>query len=69
MEWRELPGKKESQIKITFEGINIEKKGKWPEQHRKDAETLEAFHRVFSPRIKTLDASEWASPDKGSQSV
>ena len=32
----------------------------WPEQHARLRDKLEAFHRVFRPRIKGLDAGDLA---------
>jgi hypothetical protein len=57
--WRELPDNKESQVKISFPDNDPSDKSQWSMQHRLLCETLEKFHRVFSKRIKDLDADEW----------
>jgi hypothetical protein len=66
LEWREMPGKKESQISIRRVDVDPLNKDAWQEQDQWFLENLEKFHTVFGPRIKSLDAtasfSESASP-------
>jgi hypothetical protein len=56
LEWRELPAKKVSQVVLRRKGVDPNDRTGWPEQHAWLQEKLEAFHRVFGPRIKELDA-------------
>jgi len=56
LEWRENP--KQNRIILTTE-MDPKDKSKWPEQHTWLLEKLELFHRVFSPRVKSLDASDY----------
>ena len=57
--WRELPTKKESQVKISFSDNNPADRNQWPTQHKILCETLEKFHNVFYKRVKELDADDW----------
>lgn len=59
LNWRELPNKKESHIQTRFSDNDPSDRTKWPEQHRIFCKTLENFYRVFSKRVKELDAEEW----------
>lgn len=59
LEWQELPGKKESRIEIRRKDIDPMNQSGWSQQHEWIAERLEALYRVFSPRVKKLDASEY----------
>ena len=58
LNWRELPDAKASQIETSI-SANPNDNSKWPEQHAWFKNTLELFHRVFSPIVKGLDASEY----------
>lgn len=65
-DWRELPNRKESRIRLTFTDFDPSKRGNWPSQHQQFRETIERFHAVFSPRVKLLDAADYepdAAPD------
>lgn len=57
LEWRELPGRKESQIGIVRVDTNPNDEADWPVQHMWLRDTLVRLHSVFSPRVKTLVAS------------
>jgi len=58
LDWRELPDAKESHIE-TYLKDNPTDKRKWPEQHEWIKNTVETFHRLLSPIVKQLDASEY----------
>ncbi|HEX9861502.1 MAG TPA: DUF4268 domain-containing protein, partial [Nitrospirota bacterium] len=64
LQWRELPGKKESQILLEKNDVNVSDKSDWPNQHKWLCDKLEAFHRVFSPIVKSLDASEYIADNE-----
>jgi Domain of unknown function (DUF4268) len=53
LNWRELPNKKESQIRIFKEG-NVINKENWPELNVWLKATIEKFHKIFSKRIKAI---------------
>ncbi|MBI5331155.1 MAG: DUF4268 domain-containing protein [Betaproteobacteria bacterium] len=55
-EWRELPDKKESHVVLQFENAAPTNRADWPRQHEWLKQTLDLFHRVFAPRVKSLDA-------------
>ena len=40
-------------------GIDLEDRQDWNRQHQWLCEQLEVFHKVFSPRVERLDASEY----------
>ena len=65
LEWRELPGKKSSQIRLSRMNTDPMKQEDWPSQLDWMVSTLEAFDRTFRPRIEVLDASDWRSDDDG----
>jgi len=59
LEWRELPEKKESQIVLRLNSTDPANREQWLAQHEWFYKKLEAFHRVFSARIKNLNADEY----------
>ena len=61
VEWREMPGKKQSNV-VLRRSADPTRREEWPEQHAWLRDKLEAFHRVFGPRIKELNAGDNA-PD------
>lgn len=56
--WEELPNKKVSRISLE-RPADPTNKTDWPTQHEWLADTLERLHRVFAPRVKTLNAKEY----------
>ena len=58
LEWDEKPEGKESHITIRHH-TDTTNRDNWPALHAWTLEKMDAFDRVFRPRIKTLDASEW----------
>ncbi|MDR9395093.1 MAG: DUF4268 domain-containing protein [Roseovarius sp.] len=59
LDWDELPGRKGARISISKDGVDFSQTADWDLQHEWLAEHLEQFHRVFSKRIRDLDASHW----------
>ena len=59
LEWRENPARKEKHIRLFLEGADPEDRQDWDRQHEWLCEQLENFYRVFSPRVETLDASDY----------
>ena len=65
--WSELPNRKESRITLRLDDIDPTEQDDWLRQHKWVVEKLEIFHRVFSPRVKRVDASEYrgnVAPDE-----
>lgn len=60
LKWEERPGRKRSYISLSLKKIDLENRGGWSGQHEWLCERLEKFHRVFSSRVKALDASNYA---------
>lgn len=56
LEWCELPERKESHIRLSRSGCQASDRSSWPEQHAWLFEKLQSFHRVFSSRVKELEA-------------
>ena len=63
LEWRELPDRKASTIRLRRKSDPMRKED-WPGQIEWMIEKLEAFNRTFRPLVKSLDASEWPPGDE-----
>ena len=59
LEWNETPKLKSSNVTLQRHGVYPLAREDWPEQHAWLAEHLEAFHEVFRPIVRTLDAAQW----------
>jgi ABC-type amino acid transport substrate-binding protein len=59
LEWRELPKRKESQIRLCKYKTDLENRQGWETQHQWLKEKLELFHSVFATRIKNLNTSDY----------
>ena len=59
LEWEERYGQKQSYISLSLEDTDPEDRQDWNRQHQWLCEKLEAFHKVFSPRVERLDASKY----------
>lgn len=59
LNWRELPDAKESQIAASSLKADPKDKNRWSEQHEWIKNTVETFHKVLSPIVKELDASDY----------
>ena len=65
LEWRELPDKKSSSIRLRRRGADPMKEEEWRDQLDWMVSTLEGFDKTFRPRVKSLDASDWRAEDDG----
>lgn len=63
LEWLELPNRKESRVVLRLEDVDPTRTEDWPSQHQWLAEQLERYHRVFVPRVRTLNALEYTGPE------
>ena len=59
LEWDEKDNLKRSEINLSQDEIDLEDRSDWGKQHQWLCDKLEIFHKVFSPRVKTLDASDY----------
>ena len=59
LEWEEKPEQKRSYISRSLDDTDLEDRQDWNRQHQWLCEQLETFHKVFSPRVKELDASDY----------
>ena len=58
VDWKEMPDKKESRIKI-IQNSDPWDKGSWDAQHKWLKDKLEEFHNAFSKRIQSLNADDY----------
>ncbi len=56
LEWMELPTQKDSKVVTRRRNVNPADRNDWPQQHAWMLSMLETFHRVFSKRVKELNA-------------
>lgn len=63
LEWSELPAKKSSYITLYSWNIELTNRDDWPQQHKWMAEKLDLFHRIFSWRVKALNAADYVLND------
>ena len=59
LEWEEKPEQKRSYISRSLEDTNLEDRQDRDRQHQWLCGQLETFHKVFSPRVKELDAGDY----------
>ena len=57
--WHELPDKKHCHITLHRLQTDPKMRHEWADQHQWLSEKLELCHKVFSPRVKELDASDY----------
>jgi len=58
LEWREMPEKTESQIRIARENVDLTDRKQWPEFLNWMRERLEKLHAVFGSRARDLGGVE-----------
>ena len=58
LHWYNPEGKRMSKMYMRQSGLDLNDRAKWQRHHEWLLVKLEALHRVFSPRVKTLDAEE-----------
>ena len=63
LEWEEKPEQKRSYISRSLEDTDLEDRQDRDRQHQWLCGQLETFHKVFSPRVKELDARDYI-PDE-----
>ena len=59
VEWRPLPGKLSSSIRLCLTETDATQEQEWPRQVEWLASTLERFDTTFRSRINMLDAADW----------
>lgn len=69
LEWEELPRGTDSRIATYFSDVDPEDDSDWPRQHAWLAQRLNEMHRVFAPRVKTLDPDDWVAEEERSENV
>jgi hypothetical protein len=59
LDWDELPNKKSCRVSIIDRTVDPANRDQWPTQFAWLQKTLEAFHTVFAPLIKNLNADDY----------
>ena len=59
LEWDIKYGRQQNYIGVSLYNTDPEDRENWNRQHGWLCEQLEIFHKVFSPRVKELDASDY----------
>ena len=59
LEWRPSREKAEQHVRLCRNDADSMQREDWPNQLTWMVSTLEDFHKTFSPRLKSLDASAW----------
>lgn len=62
--WSELPDRKESQLRIVLENVDVEDRKKWPQQHDWLIGKLEKLHKALRHRVLALPQSTASGDDK-----
>ena len=53
------------ELGLSLYETDLEDRQDWNRQHQWLCDNLEAFHKVFSPRVKVLDASDYVPEEDG----
>lgn len=61
--WESPLGRRDCRISVYLSDVDPEDKADWPRQHAWLATRVNDFHRVFSSRVKRLDAGVWTGRD------
>lgn len=56
LDWEELPSRRDSRISMYLSDVDPEDETDWPRQHEWLAGRLNEMHRVFAPRVRSLNA-------------
>jgi hypothetical protein len=67
LNWLPKPDKKVCVVQHEWEADPMDRE-RWPEQHSRMRELLDAFYRAFSERLQQLNASDW-TPQVSEESV
>lgn len=59
LQWEQLPERRDSRVSICFDNADPEDKEDWLRQHDWLAQRLNEMHRVFAPRLPSLNADDW----------
>jgi hypothetical protein len=57
LDWRELPNRKSSSLRLSLKDVDPINEDDWPRQIEWMAATLTRFHVTFAPRIRGLAAA------------
>ena len=67
LEWRALPDKKSSSIRLCRNDADPMQQEDWPSQLDWMVSALEGFDKTLRPRLKSLDASDWRAVTDGTE--
>jgi hypothetical protein len=63
MTWEELPERQDSRISVYLDATDPKSRDEWKRQHEWLADRLNDLHKVFSLRVKMLNADDWQPED------
>ena len=63
--WDKKPHANYCAVGLSIDNCDLENRDTWPDLLKWQYEKLEDLHRVFAPRIKTLDASDYIPGETG----
>jgi hypothetical protein len=63
MVWEELPERQDSRISVYLDATDPKSPDEWKRQHEWLADRLNDLHKVFSLRVKRLNADDWQPED------
>lgn len=61
--WDVMPGRKQTRISETLEGVDLRDEADWPRQHGWMAERLDRLHAAFRERVLRLDLAAGGHTD------
>ena len=67
--WEEMPDQQDCRIAFYREGADLEDEADWPQQHDWLATRLNALHRVFARRLRSLTLDPAASRTQPTQAI
>ena len=63
LDWEETEEREQNYIELSMYDTDLADRQDWDRQHQWLCEQLEIFHKVFSPRVKGLDAGDYIAEE------
>jgi hypothetical protein len=58
LNWEEPETRRDTRVAVYLDGFNLEDEADWARQHQWLAERLNDLHRVFAPRVRSLNTED-----------
>ena len=58
-----MPEKKQSHVRVVWEGADPSDKDSWPKQHQWILDELQKMHATFSGPVKLLNADDYTAEE------